>query len=175
MYLIHVPKNPRNEGVDFIYSINSTVQQCGLFVPSQSIHAMKIKRLKELKQRIVREKDLSKIWLFYMDNFADHAEFTDLGEPIQNDYLDAILPQICKQMFGRTVKIKNFLAIYLAEYRFCHGPFEVEGRIGGVIYFEEIKTGLLAVSENPALSNEVKYSRFSVPIQLSAPRGHELN
>jgi hypothetical protein len=49
---------------------------------------MKIKRLKELKQRMVREKDLSKIWLFYMDNFADHAEFTDLGEPIQNDYLD---------------------------------------------------------------------------------------
>jgi hypothetical protein len=136
---------------------------------------MNIKRLKELKEKIIKEKDLSKIWLFYMDHFADHAEFTELGEPVQNDYLEAILPQICKQMFGRTVKISNFLAIYLAEYRFCHGPFQVAGRIGGVIYFEEIKTGLLAVSENPALSNEVKYSRFSVPIQLSPPSGHELN
>jgi hypothetical protein len=136
---------------------------------------MKITRLKELKQRMLREKDLSKIWLFYMDHFADHAEFTELGKPIQNEYLDAILPQICKQMFGRTVKISDFLAIYLAEYQFCHGPFEVDGRIGGVIYFEEIKTGLLAVSENPALSNEVKYSRFSVAIQLSAPSGPELN
>jgi hypothetical protein len=32
---------------------------------------MKIKRLKELKQKLIAEKDLSDIWLFYMDHFVD--------------------------------------------------------------------------------------------------------
>ncbi|NDJ26266.1 hypothetical protein GS682_32830 [Nostoc sp. B(2019)] len=43
---------------------------------------MNIDRLQSLKQKLASEADLSNIWLFYMDHFADHAEFTDLGEPI---------------------------------------------------------------------------------------------
>jgi hypothetical protein len=43
---------------------------------------MKIERLQELKVKLTQEKDLSKIWLFYMDHFADYSEFTDLGAPL---------------------------------------------------------------------------------------------
>ncbi len=42
---------------------------------------MKIERLKELKQKLTNEADLSNIWLFYMDHFADYPEFTELGDP----------------------------------------------------------------------------------------------
>jgi hypothetical protein len=34
---------------------------------------MNIKRLQELKQKLTDEADLSNIWLFYMDNFADNG------------------------------------------------------------------------------------------------------
>ncbi|MEH1836434.1 MAG: hypothetical protein V7L29_31375 [Nostoc sp.] len=49
---------------------------------------MNIDRLHELKQKLTNDTDLSDIWLFYMDHFADWQEFTDMGEPAYNEYLD---------------------------------------------------------------------------------------
>ena len=136
---------------------------------------MKIERLQELKQKLTNEADLSQIWLFYMDHFADHPEFTELGEPAHNEYLDAILHKNIEQIFGRVITISNFFPIYIAKYQFFHGPFQVQGRIGGVIYFQDIKIGLLAVSAEFPPTDAVKYSRFSELIQLSAPNRYDLN
>ncbi|AFY35810.1 hypothetical protein [Calothrix sp. PCC 7507] len=136
---------------------------------------MEIDRLQELKQKLTNETDLSDIWLFYMDHFADHPEFTDLGEPAHNQYLDAILHKTCQQMFGEAIKITGFFLIYIAKYRLFHGPFQVKGRIGGVIYFEDLKIGLLAVSADYPPTDAVKYSRFSELIKLSTPNPHDRN
>jgi hypothetical protein len=130
---------------------------------------MKIERLQELKQKLINEKDLSQIWLFHMDHFADHREFTELGKPAHNDYLNVVLHKTCQQMFGNSITITNLFLIYIAEYQFFHGPFQVEGRMGGVIFFEDIKIGLLAVSSEFPPTDAVKYSRFSEPIRLSEP------
>jgi hypothetical protein len=49
---------------------------------------MNLDRLQDLKQKLMREPDFSNIWLFYMDEFADHPEFTDTGEAVANPFLD---------------------------------------------------------------------------------------
>lgn len=136
---------------------------------------MKIDRLQEIKQKLTNESDLSNIWLFFMDHFADHPEFTELGQPAYNEYLDAVVQKSCKHLFGKATKITGFFLIYIAEYQLFHGAFQVEGRIGGVIYFEDIKIGLLAVSEDYPLTDLVKYSRFSEIIQLSSPNRNDRN
>ncbi|MBD2773197.1 hypothetical protein ICL16_14250 [Iningainema sp. BLCCT55] len=136
---------------------------------------MKINRLQELKQKLTNVSDLSDIWLFYMDHFADDPEFTELGEPAYNEYLNAVVHKTCQHLFGSAIKITNFLLIYVAQYRLFHGPFQVEGRIGGVIYFEDIKIGLLAVSADDTPTDAVKYSRFSEIIQLSSPNRNDRN
>ena len=64
-------------------------------------------------------------------------------------------------MFGRKVKIHHDLTIYIAEHKFFHGPFQAGGRIGGFIYFEDIKVGLIAVSADYPPTDMVKYSRFT--------------
>lgn len=132
-------------------------------------------KFQELKQKLTVEADLSAIWSFYMDNFADHPEFIELGEPKYNQYLDAIIRKTGEQMFGRGIKITDFFPIYIAQYGFFHAPFLVERRIGGVIYFEDIKIGLIAVSADYPPTNEVKYSRFSETIQLPTPNRNDLN
>jgi len=52
------------------------------------------------------------------------------------------------------------MIIEIAKYQFFHGPFQVQGYIGGLIYFDDLKMGLLAVSMDYP-SNEAKYSRCS--------------
>lgn len=137
---------------------------------------MKLHRLRQLKRKLIQEKDFSDIWTFYMDEFADHPEFIEVGEAVENDFLAGIIPQICEQMFGKKVKITDMLLIYIAEYKFFHAPFQVEGRIGGLIYFEEENTGLLAVSSPLPFTDEVKFSRFSIsPLKRKAPPFYELN
>jgi len=127
---------------------------------------MKLEKLLQLKQKLTLETDLSKVWLYFMDNFADYQEFTDLGNPARHAFLESVIPQICQQMFGKKIKIKDLLIIYLPEYHFFHGPFDAEGRIGGFIYFEDSKIGEIAVSEKFPRNDLVKYSRFSESFRL---------
>ena len=136
---------------------------------------MKPVLFQELKQQLVQDADLSQIWLFYMDHFADHPEFIELGEPVNHAFLEAVVPQICQQMFGGEISIDDLLLIYIAEYQFFHGPVQVEGRPGGVIYFEDAKIGLLAVSAEFPPTAEVKYSRFSEPFRLMEPNQYDYN
>jgi hypothetical protein len=136
---------------------------------------MKINRLHELKQKLTNESDLSKIWLFYMDHFADKPEFLDVGERAENKYLDTVIRRTCQQMFGKETKITDSLLIHIAKYRLFHGAFQVKKRTGGVIFFEDIKVGLLAVSADYPPTDMVKYSRFSEMRPMSAPQDYNLN
>ncbi|BDA66074.1 hypothetical protein CAL7716_002400 [Calothrix sp. PCC 7716] len=123
---------------------------------------MKLDKLQELKQKLTDEKDFSKIWLYYMDNFADAPEFIEQhGRRVQNKHLDTVVRKTCQEMFGRKIKIHHDLTIYIAEHKFFHGPFQAGGRIGGFIYFEDIKVGLIAVSADYPPTDMVKYSRFT--------------
>ena len=134
--------------------------------------AMKINRLDELKQKLLNDADLSQIWSFYMDEFADIPEFLDVGKPKQDELLTAILPQVCQQIFGQTTKIKQLFPIYIAQYQFFHAPFFADKRIGGLIYFEDIHTGLIAVSAHFPATSKVHYSRFSTsPAPTSVMKG----
>jgi hypothetical protein len=122
---------------------------------------MKLKKLDQLKEKLQQEKDLSKIWLYYMDEFGDRPEFSDIGEPVQQDSLLAVITQVCQQIFGKPININDndILIIYIKEYKFYHAPFMTNNHIGGVIFFEDINTGLIAVTS--ATSKLAKYSRFT--------------
>jgi hypothetical protein len=152
---------------------------------------MNINLLQKLKQKLKQEPKLADIWGFYMDHFADHEEFTDMGEPLRDEVLDAALINCCKEMYsnpksvagsdrpqslaqqqtnsesdfgllyaGKADKIVvEFMSIYLAKQRFFHGPVEIDGRYGGMFYFEDIKTGMVAI---PGEAPMVNYSRFSI-------------
>lgn len=136
---------------------------------------MNLSKLPQLKQTLLEASDLSEVWSFYMDNFTDLPEFVEVGEPKQNQMLEAIIPQVCEQLFGRKVKISHLLLIYIAEYQFFHAPFAADRRIGGLIYFEDIHTGMIAVSADYPPTDLVKYSRFSSSPWSPGDRSHAYN
>ncbi len=130
---------------------------------------MNADRFKQLKQKMSKEKDLSKVWYYYMDHFSDHAAFTEMGQPERNPYVEGAIREIFKQMFGKKVPSVNLLLIHIPEYNFFHGPLQAQGRMGGVIYSDDIKIGVIAMSSSS--SDEVQYSRFSSPIEISYGEG----
>lgn len=95
-----------------------------------------------------------------MDHFADHQAFLEVGSAVQNSFLEAAIPSVYQKMFGQKIKFPRILIIHIPEYRFFHGPLPIPERIGGFIYYEDIKVGMLAISESLD-SDMVKYSRFS--------------
>jgi hypothetical protein len=123
-------------------------------------------RLEKLKSMLSREKDLQTIWTYYMDNFADHQEFIEVGSPTSNPILEKTVKIITKKLFKRDPE--PLLLIRLPEYKFIHGPLIVKGRMGGIIYFEETSQGMLAISATPG-SSLVQYSRFTAyPLDSSS-------
>jgi hypothetical protein len=123
---------------------------------------MDLTLLQELQEKLMREKDLSVIWEYYMDHFADLPELVDVSQPKRHKFLESLVPQICQQIFGMKVRITDLLVVTVAEYYFYHAPFFADGRIGGLIYFEDVNMGMLAVAADNPPSGLMHYSRFSI-------------
>lgn len=130
---------------------------------------MALNRFQVLKHKTTHEKELANVWLYYMDNFIDDRSFLDLGDRTRNDFLEAVLPQICKKMFTPKDRFSDLLIIEIPEHRFLHGSFLIGGRMGSLIYFKEIQTGILAVPNRLSEKAEVNYSRFSNPMRGRSP------
>jgi hypothetical protein len=121
---------------------------------------MDLARLKELKHALLHEEELSRVWRFFMDHFADRPEFAEFGEPARHAFVEAVLTQVGQQLFGRDGAISGLLLRWNEEHQFLHGGFSMGSRTGGVIFFGDIQTGMLAVPEGYPSIN-VKYARFS--------------
>ncbi len=115
-------------------------------------------QLRELEIRLNREKDLGKLWEFYLDKFADRPEFIEFGEPVDHPFLKKIIPLLSQKMFNKDPR--DIFLIKIPEYDFIHGSFWVESRIGGLIYFERKLKGMVAISGSN-LSGNMQFSRFT--------------
>jgi len=117
-------------------------------------------KLQQLKQKLLHDKDLAPVWLFFMDHFAEDPAFIALGERVDHPLIEAVLAEVSRQLFPRDGAVTRTLLTRLADQRFLHGGFFMGLRPGGVILFEDISMGLLAVPDLPP-SIEVKYALFS--------------
>jgi hypothetical protein len=121
---------------------------------------MDLSKLDELKRRLVHEKDFMETWNFFLDEFATDLDFIDLGEPTRDEAIETTIAHIAIQMFPRDGNKIQLLLIRLADRGFVHGNVIVAGRAGGMLYFEDVRVGLVAVSEMPP-SDETKFARFT--------------
>jgi hypothetical protein len=131
---------------------------------------MRIEQLDQLKRKMVQEPDLSNIWEYYMSNFADLPEFLDVGRPKKDKFLTELVPTVCQKIFGKKVKITNLFPIYIPEHKFFHAPFFADKSIGGLIYYEDLTMGIIAVSASfpPGMMH---FSRFSKEERSSLMKG----
>jgi hypothetical protein len=116
--------------------------------------------LQELKTRLINEADFKKVWEAFFDWMDANLEFMDLGKPVSDRQIEATVAHVVAQMLPGERSAVMLRLIRLADQKFVHGAVNVGRRAGGLIYFEDVNVGLLAVSEQPP-SDETKFARFS--------------
>ncbi|MEL7494981.1 MAG: hypothetical protein AAGJ95_13625 [Cyanobacteria bacterium J06554_11] len=136
---------------------------------------MPLNRFQKLKNRLKNEKELSNVWLYYSDNFLRDPSFTDMGDRTHNDFIEAVIPQICAQMFGKKDKPQDLFQIEIPEHNFIHGAFQVGGRLSQFIYFKSSQLGMIIVANRLDEERMVNYARFGNPLASRAPANLDLN
>jgi hypothetical protein len=116
-------------------------------------------RLAELKEKLLKDKDLAPVWAYFLDHFGENPEFAGLGTAVQIPFLQSVLVQISKQLFPTNATITNIRMVHIPEAQLIHGGFFMGGRVGGLFFFEDAQAGLAVICEQPP-SIEVKYARF---------------
>jgi hypothetical protein len=121
---------------------------------------MDLAKLQELKGKLQQDADLMPVWTYFLDNFGEDPAFIALGDRANHPFVEAVIVQVAKQLFPGALTVSGLLLTRLADQHFLHGGFSVDGRIGGVFYFEDAHLGLIVITDRPP-SQEVKFARFS--------------
>lgn len=87
----------------------------------------------------------------------------------RDDFLEAIVAQICQQMFSKKDRVSDLLLIEIPDHSFVHGSWLVGGRTGSLIYFKDAQIGIIAVPNKLSEKAEVNYARFKKPMKGKAP------
>ena len=116
--------------------------------------------LQELKGRLINEADFKKVWEAFFDWMDANLAFMDQGEPVSDRQIEATVAHVVAQMLPGESSAVMLRLIRLADQKFIHGAVNVGRRAGGLIYFEDVNVGLLAICDSPP-SDETKFARFS--------------
>jgi hypothetical protein len=127
-------------------------------------------RLATLKDKLIHAGNFNEVFNYFFDHFGENASFIALGERVDDAFLEAVIRQVAGELFPGEVQLQQMLLTRLPEYGFIHGGFTVNGCLGNVLYFEDIRTGLLAIVTS-FFPSETKLARFTgKPMQDSWKR-----
>jgi hypothetical protein len=126
---------------------------------------MDLTLLATLKDKLIHARNFTKVWEYFMDHFGEDPDFIALGDATHDPFLEAVLSHVAKGLFGRQVSSADFLLTRLPEHQFLHGGGTLNGRLANVLYFEDIRMGLLAVvtSVQPSETKMVRFSGRPMP------------
>jgi hypothetical protein len=126
---------------------------------------MDLSLLETLKHKLTTAKEFSPVFAYFLDHFGEEPAFIALGERTDSPFLEAMLAQIGEQMFGRKTHVRDVLLTRLSEQQFIHGTCTLNGKLTSVLYFEDIRTGLLAVimSITPSDTKLVRFTGRPMP------------
>ncbi len=117
--------------------------------------------LATLKDKLTTASNFSDPLTYFFDHFGDSPEFIALGDRADDPFLEAVIDQVGQQLFrGKAARVDNLLLTRLPEHGFIHGGFTLNGRLGNLFYFEDVRLGLMAVVMSVAPS-DTKIMRFT--------------
>jgi len=116
--------------------------------------------LDTLRAKLIDATDFSEVMHYFFDHFAENEEFLQLGRPQHSNLVETIAIEAASAALGKRVTLRNLQLIRLPKEKFYHGACFVGGRIANLFFFEEIMTGMMAISVS-AVTSEVLFARMT--------------
>ena len=130
--------------------------------------AMNLELLATLKDKLIHAPKLADVMNYFFDHFGEDPEFIGLGEATRHVFLEAVLAEVARQIFGGDAAVLDLMLTRLPDHRFIHGGGVLNGRLANVLYFEDVAVGLVCVATTP----ETKLARFTGK-PLTPPPGRD--
>jgi hypothetical protein len=125
--------------------------------------------LAALRERLLPPSDYETAFHYFLEEFGGDAAFMAASTPEVMPQFEGILNQIASKALGKPVKLEGARFNRMAEHRFRHGAAVVEGRAVIMFYFEDVNTGLMAITPGPRGAAEL--ARFQIPGLLVVDAG----
>jgi hypothetical protein len=112
-----------------------------------------------LKEKLMTSDNFCEIQNYFFDCLAENDEFIIRSKRAKNSLLKQTISVVAEQVFQSKVTITHTMILKYPKAFFYHGTCFVEGRIAGMLFFEDIDMGLFSVQmKHP----ETSFVRFSM-------------
>jgi hypothetical protein len=113
--------------------------------------------LDTLKEKLVNSNNFSEVMHYFFDHFAENDAFMDLGTFRHNKLIETIAAQAASTALNeKKIVIRGMKLVR----RFYHGPCFVNNHIATLFFFEDIQTGMMAISVSDT-TGEMLYARIT--------------
>jgi|LakMenE01Jun11ns_1017448.scaffolds.fasta_scaffold9432608_2 hypothetical protein len=121
--------------------------------------------LNSLREKLINADNFSDVMHYFFDHFAENEEFLQLGRPQHSNLVETIAVETATAALQERATLRNFRLIRLPKEKFYHGACFVNGRIANIFFFEDIMTGMMAISMEDG-SSEVRFARMTgIPVK----------
>ena len=117
-----------------------------------------IDRLKEL---MLKSADLTEPMNYFLQHVITDPEIVRASQPAASALLLHVILELVERHCGQEVFVLAPFLLHVATHRLWHGGCHLGGYVTHVLYFDDIKTGILSIVR-PQDAESVEYLRFSV-------------
>lgn len=127
--------------------------------------------IEALKREFSSLEDFTGLLDRFFDCIESDAELTRSAEPYTAPRLHELLAHVAAEMVGGEVVVLLLRLLRVPKHRLVHGSGTVSGRLACVVWFEDLRQGLLAV----AMGGEMRYARFTEVGAIPPPADPAVN
>lgn len=121
---------------------------------------MDLRLLETLKQKLAKSKDLAEPFEYFIDHFGTDLQFMQMGQSFQAPVLEEFIAGIAQHWFKTNLIRLDQQLVQIPKTSFVHGICRINGRQSNVIYFDDIKVGLVALLPTRP-GEKMEYGRFT--------------
>ncbi len=117
-----------------------------------------IEKLSDLKDKLLTGENFSDTYNYFFDHFGENNEFMRMSKKTKHPVIKKIISSIGEQLFKKKVDVTHMMLLKFPKSDFYHGACFIDGKMGGIIFFQDIDMGMISiVKEYP----ETLFIRFS--------------
>lgn len=111
---------------------------------------MEWQRIERLKDRLLHEKDTGLVFQYFFDHLAGQPGFIAVGKPVPpavDALLGGVVTRTIPHLIGKQARLTELHLTEVPGHHFIHDTVHVDLGVCIILYFDDLKIGLLSFTE----------------------------